>query len=253
MEANSPRTSGDAGTMQCAILVGATPATEPVAHIVPAMAASGSYRAACAASVASQNGQGLPACALCPPARGHAALWVQADQTHAPAWQAWGRFEADQGDARAARRLFNTSLQHQPHHEPTLNALAKLEMASSNWAAAQALLRRAIESNPTHAQSWTALGEVCYRLGDLDQARQMFECLARYCGPDSIAYTTWANVELHAGELGALPCLSATGTFPGSVTAWIDTCLENMVREDHAGLRAPGTGAWVWQYRRRHL
>lgn len=76
-------------------------------------------------------------------------------------------------------------------------------MAACNWASAQTLLRRAIKINPTHAQSWTALGDVCHKLGDVDQARQMFECCVRYCGPDSIAYTGLANVELHVGLLSA--------------------------------------------------
>jgi tetratricopeptide (TPR) repeat protein len=130
---------------------------------------------------------------------------VQLNAENAAAWQAWGVFEAGEGNLDKARSVLEAGLRRAPNHEPLLHALATVEMKHANYKRARRLLQLALTSHPVHAYSWLTLGELSYIEGDIEQARTIFRNMEYYCGRDSVQCASWAKIEAQLGEKGALP------------------------------------------------
>lgn len=127
---------------------------------------------------------------------------MQLDDRNAAAWQAWGVFEAAEGNIDEARRLLEAGLRRAPKHEPLLHALARVEMKQTNYKRARRLLQLALTSHPVHAHSWLTLGELSYIEGDIEQARTIFRNMEIHCGKDSVQCASLAKIEATLGEKG---------------------------------------------------
>jgi len=91
---------------------------------------------------------------------------VQADASHAHAWQAWGVMEARMGNAEVARDLY----------------------------------RRGLRRCPQHAALWSATARLEGEAGELERARRLFRTGVERCPGAAALLVAWAYFEMHQGK-----------------------------------------------------
>eukprot|EP00900_Chrysochromulina_parva_P012275 jgi/Chrpa1/21048/Chrysochromulina_OHIO_Genome00009061-RA len=98
---------------------------------------------------------------------------VQADPSHAHAWQAWGVMEARLGHADVARDLYQRGLRRCPDHGALWQASAKLEAETGHPERARRLFRQGAERCPSHAPLLTAWAYYEMHQGKLARAQEL--------------------------------------------------------------------------------
>lgn len=138
---------------------------------------------------------------------------TRVDKRHAPAWQAWGVLETRHGSASEARNIFqqgiwacaqSTGNQSGGYRCARLwQAWGVLEAREGDYAAARRCFSRALDADQRNLPAITAWARMEESLGNLQDARFIFErTLSEFAAGSDAKVSLWRTYELMEQRLG---------------------------------------------------
>jgi len=138
---------------------------------------------------------------------------TEIDKTHAPVWQAWGVLETKYGTPEEARRIFqqgiwscaqSSAIQSGGRHCARLwQAWGILEKQTEDYSTARKCFNRALDADPWNVPSITAWAKMEEELGNVIDARSVFErSLKQFSSKSSEKKGLWRAYELMESRLG---------------------------------------------------
>eukprot|EP00904_Undaria_pinnatifida_P006377 jgi/Undpi1/286/HiC_scaffold_1.g00282.m1 len=131
------------------------------------------------------------------------SLWesgLKANPLHGPLWQAYAVMEESLGEPDRARKLFSAGLERCPEHVQLHQAWAVMEGKEGDLSLARKLVLDGLRADPYHGALWTVYAIIERQDGSDGKARKVLQLGIRACPDHGPLYRSWAQLEFQAGN-----------------------------------------------------